>query len=868
MEHVQHQQAVIRPSFPATSKWPPDSTAAISGDETSNHGNDGGSFGQDSGYNSYQATSCSTFNWSSRHEASVMYATIDEGNENDCSLNDSSSGPSAISLTPRTAASMDLLSKIHLTTPKTADQRKLSRRPSQFDYDGIGGTSVENLSFLAPSTPDRLLGMSRPSNDTTQDTPRRTGNRSANQPIQLTPHKAKGGSHSLKRKHSSSRGKLYSDEDVPLGDENRSSNLNDSFDVDCRRLENISPILNTKRRKHYDRGIEDLMRSSTPKTASSQPTFLRLNAVENRPAAKMNLRKFQSFSPSKMQTSYARPFLRHNPMRALERTPEKKKEHRVLAEIDRESSENTAVPPQNFGALLGAPILDDPVKQLEHTVSIVPSFDDFSLTPSKVSLIDPELMPRSGVDEPFADEDFVVRHAPNYSYAPTLDSILEESPVRITAKQPVPKSPPSVSKSGRKLKRLGTNGTVSAPTASCVASPARSVRSLSRQSVRASVSPKVRRSHDAQNQSLKTFKTFNYCGFEYVNILHQLAKRNWNALEVLLEYLADTDLVQVVRVSRGWRSIIQNHRKSRKRLERYLKHQRPNKENAGVRQANGGWTPHAQLPPEIKEQIEHNDTIVGDSDVPGRKPFKLLNSRSDVSRSQLYRRFSSNAQDKSATVNVTQSPQVSPSKRKFVTNQKIASQLKQNEQLRKCPRCEHPSRLIFSRTTQAGFNKTQSSADHVHSSTETARNNNEYSEKSPAHVRKNLFNSSTPSTVVETSLNHSSNVRLNSSELYRCEEQHMKLRSSAASKNASCPSISSASEDQQDVRDSKCDYAICSGKFCGFKFCIKCLGVYHPNTVCADLSLSSPTKEEDRGHPNVACTRQSRRSLMRLCKKH
>uniref|UniRef100_A0A182MMG4 F-box domain-containing protein n=1 Tax=Anopheles culicifacies TaxID=139723 RepID=A0A182MMG4_9DIPT len=878
MEDFQHQQAAIQPYFPATSKWPPDSTETLTGEGSPKHVHDGGSFGQDSGYNSYQATtSYNTFNMSSRNGASVTYATIDEGNENDCSLNESSSGPSAISLTPRTAASMDLLSKIHLTTPKTADRSKPTRRPIAFDYDGTGGTSVDGLSFLAPSTPERLPGMSRQLNVASQDTPRRTGNRSVNQPIQLTPHKAKGGSHSLKRKHSSLRGKLYSDGDVQLGDENRSDNLNDSFDVDCRRLEDISPILNTKRRKHHDRGIEDLMRSSTPKTVSSQPTFLQLNTNENRPAAKQNLRKIQSFSPSKMQSSYRRPLLRHNVVRALERTPEKKREQRVLAEIDLESSsENTAVPPRNFGALLGAPILEEPVQQLEQTVSTVPSFDDFSLTPSKASLVDPELVPRSSVDEPsFVADDFAMRHAPNYSYAPTLNSILEESPVRsqiISAKHPVPKTPPSISKSGRKLKRLGTNGSVS--TASCSASPARSLRSLSRQSVRASVSPKVRRSHDAPNRSLKTSKSYNYCGYEYLNILHQLNKRNPDALALLLDYLADTDLVQVVRVSRGWRSIILNHRKTRKRLQRYLKQQKQNKENVDQRQENGEYTAYAQLPLEIKDQIEHNETPVGDSNGSDRRPFSRLNSRSfgNVSGSQLSIRCSVHAKDKSSFINVTKSPPVSPSMQKFTMNQKIASQLKPKEQLRPCPRCEHPSRIIFSRTSQSGTNKSRSS-DLVHSSNDTAnlsgavRNNNEYSEKSPAHVRKNLFNDSTPSSAVETSLNHSSRVRLNSSESYHLGEQRMKLRCSTATKSFNCPSESSASGDRQDMRDSKCDYAICSGKLCGFKFCIKCLGVYHPSTACADLSIDSPTKEEDRGQPNVACSRQSRRSLLRLCRK-
>ncbi|XP_052901850.1 uncharacterized protein LOC128309487 [Anopheles moucheti] len=868
MEDVEHHQA-IQPSFPPTNKVLADSIETSSSEGTPRLANGRGSFGQDSGYSSYRAnTAYSTFNLSPRHGTSVT--TIDEGNENDCSLNDSSAeepGGSTINLTPRTAASMVQFSNIHLNTPKAANRSKPTRRPKAFDYDGSSGTTdVDNLSLiLALSTPERLP--SRPSNALSQDTPLRTGNRSANQPIQLTPHKAKGSSHSLKRKHSSFRGKLYSDGDVLLGDENRPGGLNDSFDVDCRRLEDISPILNNKRRKHNDRGIEDLMRSSTPKTVSSQPTFLQLDATEIRPDVKKTLLKFQSFSPSKVQ-SYAGPLLRlRQPFHGLERTPEKKKEFRVLAEI--EPSKKSTVPPLNLDALLEAPILDDPTKQLEQTVSTVPSFDDFSLTPSKANPTDPEVESRSGIDGFFGGEDYVLRHAPSYSYAPTLNSILEESPVRaqsIPEKLPVPKTPPSVSKSGRKLKRLGTNETVSS--FSCVSSPARSVRSLTRQSVRASVSPKAPRFQAVQNKSLKTFKTYNYCGFEYVNILKQLWKRNSDALEMVLDYLDDTDLVRVVRVSRRWRFIIKNHKKSWHRLKQHLKQQQQNKENSCFCQKNGELNQS-----EVKESSEPNDKIDGDSEVVKRIPFDILNVRSsgNVSGSQLSHRCSFNAKDDSSIVNVTHSPPVSPSMRKFVINQKIASHLKQSEQLRPCPRCGYPSRIIFSRASQYARNK-YASSDHVHSTAEATgtltgetRNNNEYSDKSPDCVRKNLFNSTTPS-VAEMSFNHSS-WQLNSSESNRFGKRHMKLRSSAT-KSLDYPSDAFGSEDHRpNTRDSKCDYAVCSGKFCGFKYCIKCLSEYHPNTACADLSVNSPTKEEDRGQANVACTRQSRRSLLRLCRK-
>uniref|UniRef100_A0A182JXF8 F-box domain-containing protein n=1 Tax=Anopheles christyi TaxID=43041 RepID=A0A182JXF8_9DIPT len=713
MEDVQQQQqqAALRPSFPPAVKWVQD-LGPLAAEGLAHDG--GQSFGQDSGYTSYQSTTPNnTFNLSSRHGiSSVTLATIDEANEIDCSMNDSSSGPmSAINLTPRTAASMALLSNIHLTTPKSTDRSRRARRPIAFDYDGSGGTSAGSgsSSFLAPSTPERLPGLSRSVSFEMPETPLRTGNRSASQPSsQLTPHKAKAGS--LKRKHSTFREKLYSDGDVLPTDENQPQDLNDSFDVDCRRLEDISPILNAKRRKHHDRGIEDLMRSSTPKTASSQPSFLQVDAIENRPMVKRSFRKFQSFSPSKIQSNVrnARPLVRQNAFRALEHTPEKKKEHRVLAEIHPQPQTEAIVPPLDMATLLDAPILDDPSKQLEKTVTTVPSFDDFSLTPSKANLIDPELAaPES--EGSFVVDDYVVRHASNFSYAPTLNSILEESPVKahfLTGKLPLPKTPPSVTKSGRKLKRLGTNGTSLSSITSCTSSPARSVRSISsRHSVRASVSPKARRLQGAQNQSLKTIKPYSYCGFEYINILHQLSKRNPDALETLLEYLADTDLVQVVRVSRGWKAIIQNHAKSRKRLQHYLKLQEQHKENSvGMRRENGSFTP-STIGLELENLPDLSGTFNGDNNggtvqeaavvplpmvdpiVPKRHPFKVCNSLDNshasvgnasfartsivnVSGTELGRRRSSFAASGTNSV-VVQSPAVSPSMRKFVTNQKV-----------------------------------------------------------------------------------------------------------------------------------------------------------------------------------------------------
>ena len=64
--------------------------------------------------------------------------------------------------------------------------------------------------------------------------------------------------------------------------------------------------------------------------------------------------------------------------------------------------------------------------------------------------------------------------------------------------------------------------------------------------------------------------------------------------------------------------------------------------------------------------------------------------------------------------------------------------------------------------------------------------------------------------------------------------------------------------------ESQCDYAVCSGKGCGFTFCVKCLCEHHPDAVCKDLAPNSPSKE-DAPVQYVACSKASRRSLRRLC---
>lgn len=63
------------------------------------------------------------------------------------------------------------------------------------------------------------------------------------------------------------------------------------------------------------------------------------------------------------------------------------------------------------------------------------------------------------------------------------------------------------------------------------------------------------------------------------------------------------------------------------------------------------------------------------------------------------------------------------------------------------------------------------------------------------------------------------------------------------------------------------EYGLCSGRSCGFKFCVKCLAEFHPGTMCRNsMELYSPGREEDsiQNRSNKIGSKQSRRTLRRL----
>ncbi|XP_053684429.1 uncharacterized protein LOC128734322 [Sabethes cyaneus] len=822
---------------------------------------DGSGHSVESGYNSYQS-----FGASSSVARSVL-ATIEEDNEIDCSFDELRSSETPLRtnnsiLTPTTAASIEQISNFHLTTPNSAIKRPLETRVVL-----ARKPTCQNL--FVQRTPEKM----NKENDyyDQMGTPVRSGRKCALGNV--TPRK---NNTSAKRKLSSFREKLYSDGD---GTDLRSQvQLNDSLKLDCKQLEqeDISPIFHSKRRRNSV--IDDLMRSSTPKTASFEKSSfdaearenvdynaLQLKKVDGSMRKPLTLRKFQSFSPSKMHSYRMRgTVLQEQSINTNRRAPlrrqnalEEKSPRRIvtpstitmekssLKPVDQKSepAKNVDIVPVKAGsisALLDAPLLplqsdsNDPLKEtdLDQEITQLPSFDDFSFTPSKTSWSAATL-----------SHDSVLRDAPVRRPVSTITSILDNESAFVDSLS-IPITPISISK-GTKLKRLSSRSLSSTKKAK---SPGKST------------SPKLRSTPVIPGTYRRSYE-----GVERLNILKRLNEQNKDALEILLDYLGDNDLVQVVAVSRGWRSIIESHPRVSRRLQRFLARESHSKENLDRTTGLAEITPVdcsllmlRKVPSCDKgKELKHSAQAVPTLH---RQPFSLCNSIDGNSSAIEQRRTSS----------VQKSPPVSPSKRKFRENQKIASHLKKSERLKSCPRCEKPSRVVLSKSrlalATANFSPGKATKVLEKSYTQPEASDSNVSNVSPVspsksdRIRRNLFSTSLLSRASSVDARSTPVVRGNSIRRRNSADSGSNLSASLLERKM----VRNGSH-QKRSDGSQCDYAVCSGKSCGFVFCIKCLCEYHPDSVCKDLAPNSPSKEDEPAH-NVACSKQSRRSLLRLCK--
>lgn len=637
-------------------------------------GHDGSNHLADSGYNSYHS-----FNASSSVVRSGL-ATIDEDNEADCSYEEvrCSETPSKFSsiLTPTTAASIEQISNFHLTTPNNGLGEVLGKRKILSRKPSLHNMYVQRTPEKGAENVDYLL--------TSVETPLRSGRKS--NLGSLTPRKNKT---SAKRKLASFREKLYSD-----GDLRNSPQKDDSLEGDCKRLdqEDISPIYHAKRRRNSV--IDDLIRSSTPKTASFKSNFhvetreninwdaMKRGQAENRQKP-LILRKFQSFSPSKMHSYRKRDtVLQDKPISTNRRAPLQRQnalkeaspqlELHKLGTSSQKSSEVssmeqsidlpdgfslTPMKEKNLSALLDAPIIEPQTTaeddfrgtDLEMQVSQIASFDDCSFTPVKSCCSKVEVLPQ---------DDSILRDAAALTYQErTLPSILEdESPFIVSLN--IPLTPTSAGKS-RKLKRLNSRTQLSSTKKEKPRSKAPSPRLIRSQPT---IPGTYRRS---------------YVGVERLNILKRLNEQDKDALEIILDYLADADLVRVVAVSRGWRTIIKTHRRTNRRLKEFLAWEAQIKEN--IDRTASGTSSLCSSSSREASLLASGDPLMGKSlncdtvkEPSGgrvtavRLPFSMCNSIDDNNSSAA-------AVAAAGAGSVQKSPPVSPSKRKFRENQKVSA---------------------------------------------------------------------------------------------------------------------------------------------------------------------------------------------------
>ncbi|XP_062698490.1 uncharacterized protein LOC109433101 isoform X1 [Aedes albopictus] len=824
----------------------------------------------DSGYTSYHSSinaSCSV--------ARSVLATIEEDNEADSSFEEARSSEDIFQfggnnvLTPTTAASIERISNFHLTTPNSTGKP----------------VAVQHRALVRKPTFENLFE---------QCTPKKAGFGSAGTPVRSerklelgsqTPRKNKA---SAKRKLGEFREKLYSDGDAR--ELAASGELNDSLEGACKKLdqEDISPIYHAKRRRN---SVIDLIRSSTPKTASLRSNFhvearenIDWDAVQQEKAMgglrkSRALRKFQSFSPSKMHSYKKRdalqeksvlpngraPFQRQDAFRqiSIEQDFSKQSTPRKSNEISLDASfellpEILATPTKqaNMNVLLDAPILlptnsEAALKtlDLEQQISQIPSFEECSYpqTPSKQTLS--------------LDDSGVIRHAPVCTELnKSIPSILgTESPSFVSLN--IPKTPTSANKSRTRLKRLS---------------------STKKEKPRSKPPSPIHRAQPFIPGSHRR----SYENVECLNILKRLNEHDKDALGIVLDYLTDSDLVEVVAVSRGWRAIIKHHQPSFKRLRAHLAREAECKENldrtvSSSREFSLLGKTGASLISSSSSFGDLGKEISGTSVVVSRQPFSLCNSidgnHSTAAAAELRRSGS-----------VQKSPPVSPSKRKFRENQKIASHLKKSERLKPCPRCEKPSRVVLNKSSiklaistgsldsstvrtvangkldrsytlpeSLGSSASSMIAAAALDCTSTTISSPQ-SPTNPDRIRRNLFATSllprSQSVDAQTPGMTRSPRRRNSTDMPGSGSGSL-LERKLTTKNGKTKSAEAI----------QCDYAVCSGKNCGFMFCIKCLCEYHPNSVCKDLAPNSPSKEDEPAH-NVACSKQSRRSLMRLRK--
>ncbi|XP_063699990.1 uncharacterized protein LOC134830430 [Culicoides brevitarsis] len=755
-----------------------------------------------------------------RHSHSVL-KTIDEEPRNAVTATPASTSRAnpakhVTILTP-TTQSIQRMSSLHLTTPEGGGMASAAMDMSPFP--------TSNDDFTEPKTPPELL-LSFQEPRTVNSTPRKSKmygrKRSFRDQIETT----------------DTENENYGQKKF------RPAYAKDDNDEKLARRMPFSPVaVKSNRRTLRQRSVSDnnlglVLRSSTPKTFLMRPPIAEENTLGAIPkkaleileddASKMEapkrtpkktpkktLRRYQSFSPSKLAKKDSDRFKKFfNDLNQPAVTEEKnlknipEEEPRFTRQDALDISETRDMP-ESVHCSLNIPEVD-----LSFLNGVAKSISPIKRPAHLDTLFEAPIL---------QSDDITSITCPSLNASQTLPSmsfLSFEKPSSSNGSSLVPPSP-SPSKKGlvyRDLPRTPSKGT-----------------SLVRT-----------KSQTPSKKHLLERRTHYYDGMELLDIIHRLQSQGvCHIIEDIFQYLSGEDLINSSKVSKKWRSAILNNKfLNNRRLEYITQIKIRNAENLS-----------------IKEHV-NKDFL----DIPNRRPFSSHNY--DTRGMERIRRQSQ------------YSPPASPGKIKFRENQKVVRRLSPRA-MTTCPRCAKPSPIITQKKRDCIIKigrSTRSSAKKAADLTRTSSDPSPILSRYRHSVdRSPIFDlddsgssSSSNGSSCERKIRRTLFPAARSNTLPYDISKRSSINSSMNSTNSSMARRSrSFQTPDANNDDSLEEYAMCTGKLCGFRFCVRCNCEYHSNHIChASIVLNSPNRDDDSvvgvNKSNRCGSRQSKRNLKRL----
>lgn len=594
--------------------------------------NDGDEF-TDSGYNSYHLITPNTSSSVQHHNNVSNLSPIKETKEFEADVNIKIQVAAAseskyaivqkqqqpVVYTPTTQSIQRMLS-LHLTTPK---ENVLNNETTNITFTTPKTTSNKPASLDCTETPSQCISPLQKS---------LTAN--------ITPRKMKK---SFKRKGSGFREKLYSEENSfdsfkrHCSDENYNNGVVNSFERKSAARNTLSPIKNSNILRENMSSMnksEFNIASSTPKNVAFQADFYSVREsnnsqgiIESGSAKKRSrvIRKFQSFSPSKIMTTQTKDAT----LSSIKENFEDKRHNIPVANKRNMFVRQSALCLSNESDKIGTctPGVDssiginNPEVSMDSALFETSTEDNNTVNNGLNVLINAPIIMEQCTPTKKNITNSLIGFPSSPSGYQVSDAIIEKD--RILYPE-LPRSPPKdLIKPKNVLKRLNSN----------------------KKPINRTVSSSGKKPIYSDKYSRKS-----YDGTDRLNIIKRLYKHEPTILETIFSYLNDGDILNLSLVSKIYSNIIQENRIFRDRRQRYLSNIIPMKENQNN---NNTFTNNNNN--NINVQMKTDSYKIEPANNP-RQPFKECN-HAIISKKN--------------AVPVDISPPVSPSRRKFRKNQKV-----------------------------------------------------------------------------------------------------------------------------------------------------------------------------------------------------